>query len=132
MYRKSAAVEFLGQGLNIQRRFVTCRPEIDNLLFIMLGWPDRLHLQPLADGTDYVLPGRPLRLQRQQELAEADCVQPRAHHIQRSRFSATKSTFFPSASAAAMVLTIVCDFPVPGGPSTATFFPLATSTSVLN
>jgi hypothetical protein len=41
-------------------------------------------------------------------------------------------TFLPSASATAIAFTIVCDLPVPGGPSTARFFPSAMSTSVLN
>ncbi len=42
-------------------------------------------------------------------------------------FSLTNKTVFPDAINSAIKFTIVCDFPVPGGPSTTKLFPFFTS-----
>ena len=42
-------------------------------------------------------------------------------------FSETNNTDLPSANNSAIKLTMVCDLPVPGGPSTTRFLPALTS-----
>ena len=51
----------------------------------------------------------------------------RATTSSAARFSATKSTRLPSATARASRLVIVCDLPVPGGPSSTKVRPAAAS-----
>ena len=51
----------------------------------------------------------------------------RATTSRAARFSATNSTFLPSATARVSRLVIVCDLPVPGGPSSTKVRPAVAS-----
>ena len=59
----------------------------------------------------------------QAEHSEARIVQRRRTTSSAASFSETKSTVLPLASAAAIRFVMVCDFPVPGGPSMTRFWP---------
>ena len=88
------------------------------------GVPERpAHLVALRNVVEQCALLRLVAVNFQAEHAKTRIIQAAANHFKSSELLGNKENVFPLASAAAIRFVMVCDLPVPGGPSMTRFWP---------